>query len=136
MSVSKDDTDWDDDKSDSERDSRESVTDSSPESVTWDDCLMCLDSKDVTVKSAHKKFHKKVSTSCSPTKQSLWKDAQLEQIGNNHKTVWGNNYKSIKIEWDLPQDRDPSSFKVGGMMVCTNQLLHIEVATNERNIYP
>ena len=75
-------------------------------------------------------------TSCGPTKQGLWVDAQLEQIGNNCTTVWGSNYKVIKTEWDLTLDRDPSSFKVSGMTVCTDQLMWIKEATHVRNIYP
>ena len=54
--VSEDDTDQDDDESDLESDSQESIFNSSPESVIWDDCLMCLDTEEAAVKSAHKKF--------------------------------------------------------------------------------
>ena len=60
MDVSKDDTDQDDDESNSESDSWESIANSGPESVTGDDCLTCLDTKDATVRSACKKFCKKV----------------------------------------------------------------------------
>ena len=136
MGVSKDYADQDDDKSDSESDSWERITDPGPESVTGDDCLTCSDTTDAAIKSVHKKFHKKVWASCSPTKPGLWKDAQLEQIGNNCKTVWGSKYKAIKTEQDLALDREPNSFKVSGMMVHTDQLLGIKVATNGRNIYP
>ena len=101
-----------------------------------DDCLTCLDTEDATVKLAHKKFCKKVWVFCGPTKQILWKDAPLEQIGNNHTTVWGSDYKAIKTQWDLTLDRDSSSFAVSEMLVHTDQLLQIKVATNAGNIDP
>ena len=72
--------------------------------------------------------------SCGPAKQGLWKDAQLEQIENNCNTVWGSDYEAIKTEQDLTSDRDPSSFQVRGMMVFTDQLMLIKVATHVRNI--
>ena len=50
--------------------------------------------------------------------------------------MWGSDYQAIKTDWDLTLDRDPSSFKVSGMMVCTDQLLQIKATTNTRNIYP
>ena len=77
----------DDDESDSESDLCESVSDSGPESVMGDDCLMCSDTKEEAVKSACKRFCKKVWASHSPTKQGIWKDMQLEQIRNNCNTV-------------------------------------------------
>ena len=135
MGASEDDTDTDNKESDSETDLQESITGSSPESATGDDCLTCLDTEDATVKSACKKFHERVWASCSPTKQGLWKSAQLEQIRNNCNTMWGSDYETIKTEWDLTFDKDPSSFHVSKMVVCTNHLLRIKVATNMRNIY-
>ena len=134
--MSEDDVDQDDDESDSESDSWESVTDSSPESVSGDDCFTCSDTEDATVNSACKKFHQKVWAFCSPTKQGLWKDAQLEKIRNNHKNVRGSDYEAIKTEQDLTLDRDPSSFEVGGMMVPIDELIWIKAATSARNIYP
>ena len=135
MGVSEDDTDQGDDKSTSESHSWESITNSGPKSVTGDDCLMCSDTEDVAVKSTHRKFHRKAQASCSPAKQSLWKDDHLGQIWNNHKPVLGSDYKTIKTEWDVTLDRDSHSFEISGMTVYTNQLLWIKVATNARNIY-
>ena len=48
----------------------------------------------------------------------------------------GNDYEAIKTEWDLASDKDPTSFKVNRMMVCTDQLLQIKVTTNVRKISP
>ena len=42
------------------------------------DCLTCLDTEEVAVNSAHKKFQKKVETSCSITKGCLWSEAYLK----------------------------------------------------------
>ena len=81
-------------------------------------------------KLAHKEFHKKVWASCSPAKLGFWKNTQLEQIRSNHNTVWGSNYKVMKTEQDLTFDKDPSSFKMSRMAVCTDQLLLIKAATN------
>ena len=77
LGVSEDDTNQDDDKSNSESDSWESIIDSGPKSVTGEDCPTCSDTEDVAVKSVHKKLYKKIHASCSPAKQGLWKDAQL-----------------------------------------------------------
>ena len=60
----------------------------------------------------------------------------MEQIGNNHNTMWGSVYKAIKTEWDFAFAKDPISFKVSRKTVCTDQLLWIMVAVNVRNIYP
>ena len=103
--VSEDATDQDDDESDSETNSKESGTNSHPDSVTGDDCLTCSDTKDAAVKSAQKKFCKKVWASCSLTEQGLWKNIQLEQIGYNCKTMWGSDYEAIKMKWDLTLDK-------------------------------
>ena len=136
MGVGEDDMNQDDNKSDSESDLQKSIANSSPESLNENDCLMCSDTEDAAIKSAHKKLPKNVWASCSPTKQGLWKDAQLEQIGNICKTLWESAYEDIKTEQDLALDRDPSSFKMSAIIGHRNQLLQIKVATNVRNIYP
>ena len=78
MVVSGDNADQGADNSDSYSDSWESATDSSPDSATGDSCLSYLDTKEVIIKSTCKRFHKKAWASCSPAKQGLWSDAQLE----------------------------------------------------------
>ena len=100
MGFSEDDVDWDDDES-------------GPESTAGDDYLTCLDTEEAIVKSTHKK----VQASCSPTKQGLWRDAQLEQNGSSHQVAWGSDHEAVRTEWDLALDKDHSSFEVGGMMV-------------------
>ena len=95
MGVSEDDADQ---NSNSENNSQDTITDSSPKSVMGDDCLTCWDTEDAAVKLAHEEFHKKVWASCGPTNQGLWKDAQLEQIGNICTIVWGSDYKAIETD--------------------------------------
>ena len=116
ISESKDDANQGDDKSNSQV----RVADSGHGPVFGDDCLTCSDTEGVAIHLACKKFPKKVQASCGASKQGLWKDAQLEQIGNNCTTMWASDYGAIKTEWDLTQDRDPSSFAVSEMMVCTD----------------
>ena len=136
MGVSEDDTDQGVNESDSDSDSWESTANSSPESATGDNYLLCLDTEEAIMKSTHKRFYKKVHASCSPTKQGLWRDAHLEQISSSHQAMLGNNYETIRTEWDRTLDKDHSSFKEHRMTVSTEQLLHIEEATNVKNSYP
>ena len=56
-------------------------------SAVGDNCLICSDTKEAAVKPAHKRFHKKVQALCSPGKQGIWRDTQLEQIRNNQNAV-------------------------------------------------
>ena len=70
VGVIEEDADHGDDESDSDSDSWESTADSSPESAAGDNCLMCLDTEEAAVKSAHKKFHKR----CSPPAVQLSRD--------------------------------------------------------------
>ena len=136
VGVSEDEAIHDDDESDSENGLRESITDYGPESSMGDDCLTCSDTKEAAVRSACKRFCKKVQALCSPGKQGIWKDTELEQIKNNCNIVWGSDYEVIKTKWDLTLDRDPNSLEVWEMMVCTDELFQIKVAINVRNIYP
>ena len=86
MGVSEDDADQGGDESDSDSDLQESATDSSPESATGD-CLTCSDTEEAAVTFAHKKFHKKLWAYCSPAKQGLYRNSQLEQIASSHQAV-------------------------------------------------
>ena len=112
-----------------------SAANSDQESVTGD-CLTCSDTEEATVKSTHKKFHKKVWASCRLTRQGLQKMVQMAQIGKSHQTVWWSNYRVVKTEWELAFNEDYGSFKVKKMMVWTDQLLCIKKATDMKNIYP
>ena len=122
--------DQDDDESDSETDSQESITNSSW-TITQHAWTSKMQYQSLPIRSSAKK----VLASCSPTKQGLSKNAQLQQIRNNCNRMWGSNYEAIKTEWDLAFEKDPSSFKVSRMIVCTDLLLQIKAAANARNIY-
>ena len=131
VGISEDAVDQGGSRSDSGNDSWECVTDSGPKSASGD-CPTCLDNKEAAVRSAHKKFHKKVLASCSLAKLGLWRNAQLEWISNNHQTLWGSDYKGVKTEWDPTLKEDYSSFKVSRMTIQTDQLLWIKEATNAK----
>ena len=112
--------------------SQTSTTDSDQESVTGD-CLTCSDTEVASVKSAHKKFHKKVLASC---RLARWGLLKIAQIGKCHQTVWGSDYGVVNTEQELALNEDYDSFEVNKMMLQTNQLLCIKEATNMKNIYP
>ena len=97
---------------------------------------MCSDTEEATVKSAHNTFHKTVWPSCRLTKQDLWKEAQLEKIGDSCQTVWGSDYKVVKTEQDCTLNENHSSFEMNKIMVWTDQLLQIKYVTNTKNIHP
>ena len=105
-----------------------------PESATGD-CLMCSDTMDTAINSAHKNFWKKVRASCSIGKGCLWLEAQLKQIGDSHQAVWESDYEVIKTEWELTLKDNQNSFEVNRMMVRTDQLLRIKEATHSK-IHP
>ena len=134
VEVSKDDVDEGGDGSDSGSDSWESTADSGPDSAMGN-CLMCLDTKEIAVKSACKKFQKKVHASCSIAKGCPWMDAQLGQIGDSHQTVWGSDYEAVKTKQDIALKGDHSSFEVSKVTDWTDQLLRIKEATHIKIYY-
>ena len=109
-------------ESESSSDSQESVADSDPKSETGD-CLMCSDTEEAAINSAHKKFWKKVMGSCSITKGCLWSKAKLKWIGDSCKAVQESNYEAVKREWDLTLKEDHHSFEVNKMTDRSKQLL-------------
>ena len=99
------------------------------------DCLTCLDTEEVAINSADKKFWKKVWASCSIAKGCLWSEAQLKWIGDSHQAVWESDYEVIKTEWELTLKEDCHSFEVNKMMDRTEQLLQIKEAMHSK-IHP
>ena len=134
VAVRKDNANQGGDESDSDSDSLESAANSIPESATGD-CLSCSDTKQAAVKSAHKKFHKKVWASCSLAKWDLWKEAQLGQIGDCCQTMWGVTMKSSRQSRISLSMRTTGSFEVNKLIVLTNQLLKIKDVTHVK-LYP
>ena len=53
------------------------MADSNLESASGD-CITCLDTEEVTVRTVQKKFQRKVRVSCSTAKGCLWSEAQLK----------------------------------------------------------
>ena len=57
--------------------SREKVADYDIESAPGD-CFKCLDTDEVTIRKAHKKYRKRVWASCSLGKDSFWSEDELK----------------------------------------------------------
>ena len=114
--------------------SRENMANSNTESASRD-CITCLDTDEITTRTTHKKYRKRVQASCSLGKDCLWSEAHLKQIGNSHQAVWGHDHEIIRTEWDCALEKDCNSFEMWKMMVSTSQLLHIAEANNLK-IYP
>ena len=86
VEVSRDDTNQNGDEPDSSSDLQKSAADSGPRSATGD-CLICLDTKEGTINSTHKKFQKNVWASCNIAKGCLWSEVQLKWIADGHQAV-------------------------------------------------
>ena len=121
VEVSGDDVNQSGGESDSSSDSLEIAAGSGPKSAT-EDFLMCSDTDEAAIKSAHKKFWKKVQASCSNTKGYLWLEAQQKQISNSCRAVWESDYGVVKTEWELVLKEDHHSFEVNKMKDRTEQL--------------
>ena len=109
--------------------SRENVANSHMESAAKD-CFTCSDTDEVTIRTGHKKYRRRVWASYSLDKGSLWSDAQLKKISDSHKAMWGHVQEIIRMEQDCTLQEDHNSFKMHKMTVRTDQLLHIAEATN------
>ena len=94
--------------------------------------LMCLDTDEVIIWNARKKYWKRVQASCSLHKSSLWNEAQLKRIGDSCQAIWGNDHEAVRTEWDHALAEDCNSFEMHMMMVRTDQLLCIAMATNSQ----
>ena len=107
------------DKSESDRESQESIADSNLESANGV-CLSCSDTEEAAVRYAHQKFCKKVWTSCRLTRWSLWKVSQMALIDNNCQAVWGSDFSIVKEEQDLALKEDFGSFQMDMMAIQTD----------------
>ena len=72
---SEDNTDHCGDES-TQDESRENTADSDLESASGD-CLTCLDMEEVAIRTAQKRFQKRVQASCSIVRGCLWSEAQV-----------------------------------------------------------
>ena len=110
---------------------RENVADSDMESASGD-CISCLDTDEVTIRTPYKKCRKRVQASCSLDKGSLWSVAQLKWISDSHQDVWGHDQEVIRTEPDHTLEEDCNFFDMHKMRVKMDQLLHISEATNSK----
>ena len=111
--------------------SRENVAESDMESASGD-CIMCSDTDEVTIRTACKEYRKRVWTSCSLGKGSLWSEAQLKCIGDSHQAVWGHDHEIVRTAWDDTLEEDWNSFEMHKMLVRTDQLICIAETTNSK----
>ena len=125
---SEDNTDHYGDES-NQHESRENASNSNFKSASGN-CLTCLDTEEVAVRTVWKRFWKKVWSSWSIARGCLWSEAQLKWIQDSHQAVWGSDYEIIKTEWELALMQDHTSFKVNKISVRTYQLLWIKEATH------
>ena len=64
------------------------------------DCFKCLDTDEVTIRIAQKKYRKRVHSSCNQGKGSLWSEAQFKQIGNSCQAMCKHDHEIIRTEQD------------------------------------
>ena len=76
------------------------------------DCITYLDTDEVTIRTALKKYQKWVKVSYRPCKGRLWTEAQLKRIGNSCKAVWEHKHESIQMEQDCALVEDHNSFEM------------------------
>ena len=96
------------------------------------DCVTCLDTDEVTVKNAHKKYRKRGEASCSLDKENLWSEVQLKWISNSHQALWAHDKEVIGTEWDHALEEEHNFFEIHKMMLRMDQLPHIAEATNSK----
>ena len=80
----------------------------------------------------HKKYWKRVQASCRLSKGSLWMEAQLKRISENHQDVWGHDHECVRTEEKCTLVEDHNSFEMQKIMIRTDQLLHIAVTTSSK----
>ena len=76
------------------------------------DCLFCLDTDEISVRTAHKKYRKRVRASCKLSKAVDWMDTQMKRIMGGHQDVWGHNHKIVRAEWKCALADDHTSFEM------------------------
>ena len=77
-----------------------------------------------------RRFQKKVQTSWSIARGSLWSEAQLKWIKYSHQVIWESDYEIIWTEWEITLKEEHTSFEVNKVRI--NQLLQIKEATHSK----
>ena len=96
------------------------------------DCVTCSDTDEVTIRTTHKKYWKRVWASCHLDKGNLWSEAQLKWISDSHQAMWGHDQEVIRMDQDCTLKEDHNSFEMHQMTVRTDQLLYIAEATDTK----
>ena len=86
------------------------------------DCITCSDTDEVTIRTACKRYRKRVWASCRLGKGILWSETQLKQIGDSCQAMWGHDHEIIRTEQDHALEEDCNSFEMHKMTVMTDQL--------------
>ena len=111
--------------------SRENVDDSDMDTASGD-CILCSDTDEVSVQTAHRKYWKTVWAYCRPRKGSLWTEAQLKRIRDSYQDVWGHDHENIRTEQKCALVEDQNSFEMWKMKVRTDWLLCINEVTGSK----
>ena len=95
--------------------------------TTSGDCLSCSDTDEMSVRTAHKKYRKRVRASYKLSKGVDWTETQMKRIKGGHQDVWGHNHKIIRAEQKHTLADDHTSFRMRQMATRTNQLIHLAI---------
>ena len=123
------------DQASSDSDSSRDNVASSDMDTTTGDCISCSDTNGVTIQTAPKKYQKRVQAFCRLSKGNLWTEAQLKRSDDRHQAMWGHDQESIQTEENYALSEDCNSFEMCRMMVMTDQLLCIVMATDPLNLH-
>ena len=76
------------------------------------DCLSCLDTDAISVRTAHKKYRERVMASCQLSKGMDWMNVQMKRIEGGHQDVWGHDHEIIRAKQKHALADDFTSFKM------------------------
>ena len=110
---------------------RENAANSDLESALGD-CLTCLDTEEVAIRTAWKRFWKRAQASCSTARGCLQSEAQVRQIRDSYQAILDSNHEVIHTEQLITLEEDHTSFEVNRMIIRTEQLLLIKEATHSK----
>ena len=111
--------------------SRENLADSNLDTASGD-YIMCSDTDEVSIQTAHKQYQRRVRTSCKLSKGNIWTEAQLKRINDSHQDMLGHNHDIIRLEQKHSLVEDCNSFEIQKMMVRTDKLHHITAAMGSK----
>ena len=73
------------------------------------DCLSCLDTDEISMRMAYKKYRKRVRASCKSSKGMDWMDEEIKRIKGDHQDMWGHNHKVLRAKQKCSLADDCSS---------------------------